>query len=801
MTRPSPSSPVQEPSLRGIGRRLLLALLVAFWVPGTRAQLPGAPETPVPTAASATTAAPEDPAQRAAELRKQVESLLGEARERFQSLPPPPEQHSEAPTPATTGTTAPVDPVAQALAKVEASTRTVLEEEIEDLEATLLLVDQELALADRLHGVQEERSRLQGALETLRKSGPEEKPPYSFLLVDQLRDELENLELGATVEAAALDLALAAVDSAREQQEQAEALRRQHKEAVDALEGGGPEQRLVRERLAGAEARVLLEGQRLRVRLEEREIEKGRKEIRALRITHLAEKMDWIQARTQFTRKDLELKQSQLAEDRKELEAQVPRTQARLSELQKSWSQLQKKLQASKEPSISLVEQEKARRLEIRLLRLQVSYLGSWIGWIETREESWQRRFQLATRSDLERPELSEWETRTRTQLGDLDRAHRLATLRLSELRKEFLQLETSLEEGATGKVNWWTKHSLELRQRLIQVGDEHLERIEEVRRDQEKLLADLEARAPSLLRRDWVGEARALLGAIWDFELFVAEDRPITVGKVLVALVLLLGGFWLARRGSQSVRGFFEERLGVDSGAAASVESIVFYLLLLAFTLFALNLAGVPLTVFAFVGGAVAIGLGFGSQTLINNFISGVLLLLERPIQVGDLVKVGDNTGRITRIGARCTNLRTLAGADILIPNSSFLEGNVVNLTLGDRKLRVDLAVGVTYGTSPEKVKQALLEVATDHAEVLQDPAPGVLFMDFGASSLDFELRVWVQINRGTSLDRLRSDLRYAIEKRFAADGLEMPFPQRDVHLDTPEALRVVVEKAKEEE
>jgi small-conductance mechanosensitive channel len=771
---------------------VLLLLSQAFPCPGQIPALPGQAAAAPP---STEKAPPPDPKLHLEEVHKQLENLRIEAEKRLASLPPAPLSKPSQPATAAT-TTAMADEQALALAKLEAKTRSTLEEELKDLETAALVLDQEQAALGRSKSARLEGAKLQEVLAQLRSSGPEEKPPYSFLLVDQVQDALEAVELGQAVEATALDLALAAVESAKEQFETAESESRKLKEEVDALEGGGLQQRLTREIYQRAKIRVLLTRQRLELRSLEREVEKLRAKGRDLRVTTLQEKLDWISARTSFQKQDLETRQTQFTEDLKQMKASLAKTQNRLGGVQRAWMAVQKKLQGQKTPDASLVEQEKARRLELRLLQLQISYLNTWSGWMETRSETWSRRYELATKKDQERQTLSLWEEETRKHLEELDRAHRLATLRLSELRGEFLQLEQNLEENTDGKVNWWTKQSLQLRQRLMRVGDEHLERIEEVRRDLSKLLGELEKRAPSLLQRDWLAEAKAVFLTIWDFELLVAEDRPITVGKILVALVLLLSGFWLARRGSQSFRKLVEERLGVDSGAAASIESIVFYILLLGFTLFALNLAGVPLTAFAFIGGAIAIGLGFGSQNLINNFISGVLLLMERPIQVGDLIVIEETRGRVTRIGARCTTVHTLAGADILIPNSSFLESNVVNLTLGDRKVRVDLSVGVTYGSDPDKVRTVLLEAAGTQPEILETPPPKVLFMDFGASSLDFQLRVWVRIKANTSLDGIRSALRFEIDRRFAEAGLEMPFPQRDVHLDIQEALRVVIEK-----
>jgi small-conductance mechanosensitive channel len=191
---------------------------------------------------------------------------------------------------------------------------------------------------------------------------------------------------------------------------------------------------------------------------------------------------------------------------------------------------------------------------------------------------------------------------------------------------------------------------------------------------------------------------------------------------------------------------------------------------------------AGFELGNVTLLAGALGVGIGFGLQNVVNNFISGLILLFERPVQVGDTIQVGEVLGEVRRIGIRSSTVRTWQGAEVIVPNGTLISEQVVNWTLSDRERRIDVQVGVAYGTDPERVLALLLEVAAKHGEVLAHPAPAALFLGFGDSSLNFELRAWTQ--NSADWMRIRSDLNVAIHAALAAAAIEIPFPQRDLHL-----------------
>jgi small-conductance mechanosensitive channel len=207
-----------------------------------------------------------------------------------------------------------------------------------------------------------------------------------------------------------------------------------------------------------------------------------------------------------------------------------------------------------------------------------------------------------------------------------------------------------------------------------------------------------------------------------------------------------------------------------------------------------ALDIVKIPLTVFAFLGGALAIGFGFGAQNLLKNLMSGVMLLVERPLKVGDIVEIGGIVGTVTNISIRASTIRAANGIETLVPNSTLIESNVTNWTLSNPRVRRDVRLGVAYGSDTRKVSDTLLSVAERHGQVLKDPAPRVIFEDFGADALAFTLEFWVDYAKGADSRQIASDLRFMAEKALADAGIGIPFPQRDVHLDASRPLQVEV-------
>ena len=220
-----------------------------------------------------------------------------------------------------------------------------------------------------------------------------------------------------------------------------------------------------------------------------------------------------------------------------------------------------------------------------------------------------------------------------------------------------------------------------------------------------------------------------------------------------------------------------------LDLGVRVAVGSMVKYLLLVVGFVVILQTAGINLSSLTILLGALGVGIGFGLQNITNNFVSGLIILLERPVKVGDRIEVGDVAGDVVDISMRATTIITNDNISIIVPNSEFISGTVINWSHTDRSVRFNFPVGVAYREDPEVVRKVLLEIALNNPGVLKDPKPDVLFSEFAESAMKFNLRVWTRdyINRPGVL---KSQLYYEIARRFREEGIEIPFPQRDVRI-----------------
>jgi small-conductance mechanosensitive channel len=280
----------------------------------------------------------------------------------------------------------------------------------------------------------------------------------------------------------------------------------------------------------------------------------------------------------------------------------------------------------------------------------------------------------------------------------------------------------------------------------------------------------------------------------LWRHEITAVDDSAITVGSLVLALLLASVGLWGSRRGSAWIGRFATDRFKLDAGAAHALQTLSFYVLLVSFTLLALRAVHFPLTAFTVLGGALAIGIGFGSQNVMNNFISGLILMLERPVRARDIIEVDGNHGTIERIGARSTQIRSQDGRHIIVPNSFFLESNVVNWTLSDDLLRTSVKVGVVYGSPTRLVEELIGRVVTEEEKILMDPAPVIIFDEFGDSSLNFEVHFWIRARSPMAMRVVQSCVRFRIDDLFREHDLVIAFPQRDVHLDSVSPIEVRV-------
>ncbi|MDO8966212.1 mechanosensitive ion channel family protein [Algoriphagus sp.] len=259
--------------------------------------------------------------------------------------------------------------------------------------------------------------------------------------------------------------------------------------------------------------------------------------------------------------------------------------------------------------------------------------------------------------------------------------------------------------------------------------------------------------------------------------------DSKLTIGLAMTLVLSFVALFVIAEWVRRFLVKHALKKTQIAKGTKESIGTMVKYLIILGGIFSILQTNGIDLSAFGVLAGAIGVGIGFGLQNITNNFISGLIILFEQPIKVGDRIEVGDVSGDVIQINARATTVVTNDNISVIVPNSQFIDSQVINWSHNEHRIRFNFPVGVSYKEDPEKIKKILVEVAKAIPGILETPEADVLFDSYGDNSLNFNLRVWTSdyVNKPNVL---KSQLYYAIFKRFTAENVEIPFPQRDLHL-----------------
>ena len=682
-----------------------------------------------------------------------------------------------------------------------------LQQKLELIEQINLTMGQHADLREHREELDKSKADLTVKLERLRSDDVDEEKPYSFLLLDSLRDELNAEQNKQDSGAALLAAAQANLDQAAQQKEEANQAQLQAESKLDrAEEGAGkaPLSLAVRQAELNHRLADAVHAQR-RTALEN---EKVAQALAELNRTFLKEKVDLIAAEVVFNEEDL---QSQLREIEKK-EIQLSRAKEQAEEYRKYYQQrftdARTRRDQAADVDTGLVELVQQWDIARKMSRGEVALLGKRLARLATRKEIWRHRHDLARRV-LDRATLIEWQEDAGDLIEELDLAEIAANTELTDLRTDMVTVEVKLEsaEEAAASVRQSLAQQRRFLRQHISAYDAELASIDVQRRTAQKLLDQIEAQLGGFSFRGLLGDIWQMVVKGWNYSIEVGEPdaegkrTKISIGKMVAGLVLLFLGFFFSRLISRFFGRFVLRRTRLNNDASQALQSVLFYVLLLFFALIALNLVNVPLTVFTVLGGAVAIGVGFGAQNLINNFISGWILIAERPVRIGDLVEIEGVTGLVRSVGARCTRIRRPDGIDLLVPNSHLLENNVVNWTLSDTHIRTFVRVGVIYGSPTDQVARLIMRVVTRNDKVLAHPKPILIFRDFGNDSLVFDIFFWIQATAEMDLWQAESEIRFEIDQVFRAAGIVIAFPQRDVHLYPHEPVEVRMVEAEPEE
>jgi small-conductance mechanosensitive channel len=282
-----------------------------------------------------------------------------------------------------------------------------------------------------------------------------------------------------------------------------------------------------------------------------------------------------------------------------------------------------------------------------------------------------------------------------------------------------------------------------------------------------------------------------------FDTRLFTIGTTDVTLSAIFVFFSILLIIVVFSRLFARKIVDRILIRLQIEEGIRYTFKRVIELAFILIGAIIAFQSIGINLSGLAVIFGLLSVGIGFGLQNITSNFVAGLILLFERPIKVGDRVTVGGIEGDVIEINIRSTTIRSLNNIDIIVPNSEFVSSQVVNWSHGDPKIRLDIEVGVSYNSDLEAVLRSLKEVASENPEILRDPEPDVHLREFGDSSWNMKLRIWIDNPKRHPV--VRSDINCAIVRKFRENGVEIPFPQRDMHLRSPLPTPLLVSQGME--
>ncbi len=610
-------------------------------------------------------------------------------------------------------------------------------------------------------------------------------PPYSIVYQDGLKESVRNANTRLLSAESSVVSARDAAETAKlELDDRAKTLRQRKETSTPATES----------EIQIAELEQKLAEEMLVLRRQELSIAEANQAIAKLQLEIEEKKLAIVGDHIVFTREMLEQKLDDFDLREIELKQQVARLKNELHFAERRWMAARQETDSTPNAGPELTERVDSLKVAQMTLQNHSSLINQQLQRIPILKKAWERRFLVVT-NQAERKERQAWAEETEQQIEQIERDRRARQFKLDELRVNQSNVEAKIDaiNGSNPAVRRWLESKRDSLTKQVEVYNSSVISLDNAERTLQRLKNQIDGEpgrsVSEIIEDTWDQTQR-----VWNYELANIEDTSLTVGKVCSSVLLLFIGFMLARWFS-ALLGRRLPKWGVEEAAAHAIESLTFYALLITLGLTALRYANVPLTVFTFLGGAVAIGVGFGSQNILNNFISGLILLAERPIKVGDLVSVDGTLGNVTTIGARSTQIRTGENQDIIVPNSKFLENNVTNLTRRDDRLRTSVTIGVAYGSNLDSVLRLLARAASEQSGVLERPKPMVWFNDFGDNALVFQVHFWIQAKNVTQMRMIETGVRLKIDSMFREAEIVIAFPQRDLHIQAsrPIDLRLV--------
>lgn len=658
-------------------------------------------------------------------------------------------------------------------------------------------LSQEIGLLDRIdriyteqlatlqHGADlaKESAEVEERTTSRRPPGANLRPPYGLVLLDRLYDERGYLEQAVGWMKTDVANATEALRDARDALEEKDRARRA---ARDALKGPAPAKAQGKLRLAELESRLAQET--LRVREQALRTLKFQQSLLAPKLALLRPDLDWLLTHLAFTPE--------------ETAAAADRRAKRAAALQKAGADAKNVLEKISSVVTALERKAGDGSASVRELELRRSDRQSANEVLELLSAQRERLAEFDLIADQRRRALSQ--NATRAELLAWDKANRDAMEALVKNRRQHVSDLTKARgelQDLAERLNKLTPEEASLKTPLterdralrawIKVAEEERSDLDALHTARLRLQEEIGLRVATFSLPDtWRSVCTHFAGA-WDYELFSVQDQPVRVKTLLTVLALLGLGVALSRRISAALGRVVFRRLGLSQGRSAAWETLFFYGLCLIIVLTSFSLFHLSLTQFSVVSGALAVGLGFGSQALLGNFISGIILLIERPVSKGDVITLDGQEVTVERIGPRSTIVHSNDNTHIVVPNSQLLDRAVINWTLSDDIVRRKITLGVAHGSPTREVDRLLTEVLANHPQVLHEPAPRLEFLEIGESAMRFEAVFWCHLGEQGFMT---TELRHRFIEALAKAGIALAFPRNEVRLATEKPLQVTL-------
>ena len=669
------------------------------------------------------------------------------------------------------------------------------------LEETEAVIQQQITAIKKQASLQQLQKRMENVLSSPQNLAVPLLPPYSLSVLDEYLDEQEAQNLLDETAELAREVAQKNLEDAQLNYDKAEQNLRKIKEDADAQVG--KENQVVYEftkivaQLEFDLAEAALNLNQVYLQNAETEVNLNKQQSSILK-----NQTELIRANLEYDEEDLQEKLKNTETIRQQHNERIQSLASEQQEVEAKWLKAQEQFDSIKDRDENTkliakawLDEREAWKNTYQQALVQTENIFRLLSY---GDEIWHRRYALL-QGNYNPNQLVEWLKELESSQKNIDRLSSLVSSAQNNLPAQILALQVTLSQKKDSLPAEAINHmlsQLKAMEKLSANNLEYISKLQIIKKIESRYIDEIHEKRKSIRFIDLVKGIALEMNKKLEFELYVIDDQSITIRKIILALFILFVGLFLAKLFSRFVMNRLMAKTQLDESAKAAIHKVTFFILTIILVLYALHTVNIPLTILALLGGAVAIGVGFGSQNLINNFISGFILMFERPIKIDDVIEIDNIIGRVQHIGTRCTQIRTQANLNILVPNSSLLEKNIINWTLSDDIVRCNISVGVAYGSSTRDTVKALERAVEEHELILKKPEPIIVFKDFGDSALIFEVYFWIRLGKGRMVKvQTESNVRFLIEKHLRETDIVVAFPQRDVHMNTskPLDLRII--------